>query len=140
MSLQEESIDLFMERVTAMPDAEAVLELELRREKNVGELAYLATCLHELDGDQTREGKRERAQIGQAIQVINADNARLRIAIKEANRRRDSATWAHAVTAVYGQEGYERCRIWIFQNDPGRLKTYKGLDRLLQKYGLEATC
>lgn len=136
MNLQDEAMDVFMERVSAMPDVEAALELELRKEKHAAELAFFATQLHDLDGDHTKQGKQLRAQIGQAIQVVNADNTRLRIAINETNRRRDAATWAKAVTAVYGQEGFERCRIWMFQNDPERQKNYKGLEALMQKYGL----
>lgn len=136
MNHQDLSIDEFLDRLTYMPDEEALLELKMRRERHAGEIAMLRTTQHDLTlAGKTKASPKVRAA-GLAIAIVSADLTRINEAIRETNLRMERATWAKAVTAVYGQEGYERCRIWMFQNNPARAVNFKGLGRLIDKYGI----
>jgi hypothetical protein len=134
--LQELAIDQFLDRIVGMPDEEALLELRLRRERHFAELALLQSEKHDLLlSGRTKASARVKA-LGAAMLIVNTDLARLNEAVRETNVRLERTTWAKAVTAIFGQEGYDRCRLWMFQQNPERAGNFKGLPDLLAKYGL----
>ena len=134
--LRELPMDDFLERIQCMPDIEALQEIRMRRDDLSAHMAMLSTTLHDLKLEGRTKASPKVTAAGHAIAVVNADLTRIKEAIRECNVRLDRLTWAKAVTAVYGQEGYERCRLWMFANDPERAENYKGLERLAEKYGV----
>lgn len=138
MSWQDLTVDAFLERVLHMPDTEAERELILRKERGAAEVAVLNTEIHQmLEQGLTKKTARV-MEMGAALQVIGADNSRINEALKALRRRMDASTWAKAVTAIYGQEGYERCKVWMIQNSPERAANYQGdLSAFMAKHGLE---
>lgn len=101
----------FLERVGQMPDIEALEQLELRRENCAQQMAVITTARAELESRGIRNADWRR--LGQEIVVIGADLSRLNVAIKQVNRRMDRTSWAMAVTAIYGQDGFAACRQWM---------------------------
>jgi len=131
---------VFLEAVRFMPDVEAIQELQLRRETGLEELAMLKTVLHDLELEGAQKSNPKVMAAGRAIEIVNTDLARLNMAIKECNKRIENWYWQKAVTAVYGAEGYQRCRIWMYQNCPERFnddpKTAQHYAKLLDQYGI----
>lgn len=138
MSYQELTVDDFLERVLYMPDTEAEQELIFRKERGAAEVAMLSAEAHRLS-EQGYAKKTARAnEIGKALQVVGADNQRINEALKALRRRMDAATWSKAVTAIFGQEGYERCKVWMLMNNPERAANYGGdLKAFMLKHGME---
>lgn len=138
MSYQELTVDVFLDRVLHMPDAEAEQELLLRKERGAAELVMLQTEHHDmLESGVTKKSARV-LQIGKAIAIVHADNGRVNEALKMVRRRMEGANWAKAVTAIYGQEGFERCKVWMIQNNPERAANYEGdLRAFMDKHCLD---
>lgn len=114
------TITQFLERVTFMPLEEAETELVLRKDKAQLELGVLQSELHRL-GEFGTSSKRKSEQgllVGRAMFVVSTDLSRLSEAIKVVRRKIDDTSWRRAITAVYGQEGYEKCRLWMAINTP----------------------
>jgi hypothetical protein len=138
MSYQELTVDVFLERVEHMPDAEAEMELILRKERGAADVAMLQTEHHDLIGNGHSKKSARVLQIGAAIATVCADNVRINEALKRIRRRMDAANWAKAVTAIFGQEGFERCKVWMIVNNPERAANYEGdLRAFMDKHGLE---
>lgn len=104
-------IDIFLDRIADMPDLEALEQLEMRRENAVAQRAVMTTARAELEADGRKDAEWRR--LGQEVLVLCADLSRLTLATKQINRRRDMTSWAKAVTAIYGQEGFNACRQWM---------------------------
>ena len=138
MSYQDLTVDVFLERVIYMPDAEAERELLLRKERGAAQLAMLQTEHHGLRERGIAKKSARSLQIGTAIAIVNADNSRVNEALKALRRRMDETTWAKAVIAVFGQEGYERCKVWMIVNNPERAADYEvDLHAFMAKHGLD---
>ena len=130
------TVDELLERTTYMPASEAVDELIARRDKLTLELALLNTerqCFH------GRKTSPEFVRLGREIAVINCDMSRISSAVKERRMKSGEALWREAIIAVYGQEAYQACKIWMIQHDPERRANYGGdLAAAMSKYGLTA--
>jgi hypothetical protein len=101
-------IDELLDILLDMPDIEARQEIDLRKD-------HLALELSMLQCERAKADKKSKlwADIGAAMMVTAKDLARLNIRRKEINERMDRTSWAKAVTAIYGQEGFEACREWM---------------------------
>lgn len=114
MSYQELPIDTLLERVAEMPDIEAEQELILRKEHFAIEMAILNCELANMEGGKKSP---KRAEIGQVIQVMNANNFRLNSALKLVRQRLEAKRWSNAVMAVCGAEAWAECRVWMAAQD-----------------------
>lgn len=109
------TVDVFLERVREMPDIEAKEQIEMRREGLSLQYNLLLTARQELAPFVARDS-RDRAEyrrLGVELVTIGYDMGVLRVALKEINARMDRVNWAKAVTALYGQEGFNACRMWM---------------------------
>lgn len=106
---------VFWERLHDMPDVEAEIELVLRRHALTDENAALIAFRVGRYGSEADEA-------GMRLLRNQAALTRLTEELKMRRRRMERANWAAAVTALYGQEGYAACRLWIEQMcvEPGR--------------------
>ena len=108
--------EVFWDRLEQMPAWEAEQELVLRRERNQLELAVLTVARSEVSERPGKQSKREAERIGVEIQSINRQMTRINERIKYLRRLMDRLQWKEAVKAVFGDEGYEQCVVWIEQN------------------------
>ncbi len=101
----------FLERLRDMPDIEAEQELVLRKERHAMEHAVITNARQEIEarGDKGSEWRR----LGREIAVMSQDSLRLNEALKACRKRQDLIGWAKAVRAVFGDEGYAQCRVWM---------------------------
>ena len=111
VAMRDLPIDAFLERVSEMPEIEALEQLEMRRENAAMQLATVQRERAELEERGRRNGEWRR--LGQEVPIIGADLSRLNLAIKQINRRMDAISWAKAVMAIYGAEGFAACREWM---------------------------
>ena len=114
------TVTQFLERIAHMPLEEAEEELVLRKEQASLELGMLQTELHRLGerGTGTKRKSAEGLQVGRAIAVVNTDMTRIGEALRAVRMKLDATSWRSAVKAVYGEEGYEKCRLWMAMNTP----------------------
>ncbi len=104
--MQQLSIDIFLERVADMPDVEALEQIELRLDSHALELAVLQRAIPDEKGKQ-------RARISAEMAAMCLDRSRLNAARREINVRRMRYWYPMAIRAVFGDEGYARCREWM---------------------------
>ena len=107
----------FWERISGMPMFEAEQELVFRKEGILLENAMLAherACLLESRG---KKNEQEANRIGVAISENCALMTKISERIKYLRRAQDSIQWRKAVVAIFGQDGYEACAVWVAQND-----------------------
>lgn len=107
----------FLERVQHMPDIEAEAELLARKDRSALEMAMLN---HERANLMPKS--KEHKAIGVELLTMGYDNHRVNQALTARRRKMERLTWARAVTALYGQEGYEACRKWMACMDPDRFR------------------
>lgn len=114
------TVKQFLERVSHMPLEEAETELVLRKEQAALDLAMLHTELHRLGemGANKKKKTLEGVQCGRAIQVVHQDMTLIGEALREVRSKLERVTWQRAVQAVFGSEGYDKCRLWIAINTP----------------------
>lgn len=115
MNSRHEPMDedqIFWDRLEEMPDLEAEQELVLRRLIVIRENAELAS---QKSGDYSRRG----VELGLLISANAAQLSLINERLKMIRKRMDRADWKNAVLALYGQEGYEKCRAWIIQEEQG---------------------
>lgn len=136
MSYQDLAVDKFLERVLYLPDAEAEQELVLRKERGAAQVAKLQNE-HQKLLPRSRKDPERIVQLGLAIAAINADSQRINEALKLVRRRMDRTTWAKAVTAIYGQEGYARCKLWMLEQEPPAKVRPQDLRALMAAAGME---
>lgn len=125
-------IDDFLDRIRSMPDIEAKEQVQLRQDTLSLQYGMLLTekSRHGISADES-------LALGREMVVITCDRGRLKRALVEINRRMDATTWSGAVRAIFGQEGYERCKVWMIMNDPERASGYEGdLQAFAEKHGL----
>lgn len=98
---------VFWDRLVEMPDIEAELELIGRRDGLLLENAMLST--------EKREAKNRfvESDIGIAIQENASLVAKINDELKIIRERMNRLSWKAAVKAVFGDEGYLQCVIWI---------------------------
>jgi hypothetical protein len=109
MNYQRLPVDVFLERIADMPDIEAREQIVMRQDAASLEMGLIQTALSEATGDEAKRLCRE-------ITVIHYDNGRLKRALKEVNMRMDRIHWSKAVKAIYGDEGWMACRMWMEMN------------------------
>lgn len=104
--------EIFWERIIDMPPWEAEQELVLRREKVVAEIGAMLNemAAAKAAGNLKRAGVLAIQQHAHAAQLTKV-NERIKYLRKLQNR----VQWKEAVLALYGQEAYERCVVWIEQ-------------------------
>lgn len=100
---------IFWERLEDMPDIEALQELSQRRESMVARKTEIIDYWRGRFKKMSAEDTESFASIDLALVKINDE-------IKTRNRRMDNASWRAAVRAIYGEEGYVRCREWMLIN------------------------
>jgi hypothetical protein len=100
-----------------MPDIEARQEIDLRKSHMSLQLAMLNAELLKV-GKKSKQGE----AIGSELFTIAHDLAQLNLRRKEINDRMDRISWAKAVTAIYGQEGFTACREWMAMYTDARAK------------------
>ena len=106
MNIQDTD-EIFWDRLHGMPDVEAVHELTLRRDSITLENAMLHT-------EREREHKVKQMQrLGVAIIANQSLLTKINTEIKVRNKRITCAGWQEAVRAIYGPEGYFKCREWM---------------------------
>lgn len=120
MTLQDQSLDEFLRRVRSMPDIEAEAELLARKERSALEYNLIV-----FERDRLDPNGKEARRLGRELVVIGYDNHRLNSVLRNLRRKMDRLTWAKAVTALYGQEGYEACKTWMAAMDPERWRPAK---------------
>lgn len=100
---------IFWERIKEMPDIEAEQELILRREELTLQKAMLGA---QIDKCAEKEAK----AIGREIRSMDASLTKINEELKIVRRRMDRLCWRNAVKANFGQEGFEKCLIWMEAN------------------------
>lgn len=100
-ALQRAPVDFFLDRLQDMPDIEAIQEIDIR-------LDAMAVKRKSLAGKQD-------AKIDTLRQSMNCDQERLRKARHLMVMRFDALKWSRAVRSIFGDEGVEKCRIWMAQ-------------------------
>jgi hypothetical protein len=101
---QEDSI--FWDRLQDMPDAEAVQELNLRRDDLVLQKAVLQKA-------KVAANLRDAAEITRAVMENDSLITKINSEAKQRNIRMDRRKWKDSVRAVFGDEGVEKCLIWM---------------------------
>lgn len=109
--MKQLAVDEFLDRLQDMPDYEAEQELVMRMETVALELAVLTNARAELEAGPKKS--QEWRRLGQEMQILMQDSARLSHALKACRKRQDAIAWPKAVTALFGDEGYTQCRIWM---------------------------
>lgn len=109
--MKQLSIDEFLDRLRDMPDIEAEMELVLRKERQAAEHAVITNARAELEAN----GKKgdEWRRLGQEISVMMQDSTLINEALKACRKRQESIAWPRAVRAIFGDEGYTQCRVWM---------------------------
>lgn len=120
MSWQELEVDVFLERIADMPDIEALQEIDLRMEDFELQRGVLNTAFANLAGRGGELVKRERAELQGGLSVINTDLTKIRLRRHLIVNRMNDRKWGKAVRAVFGDEGFEQCRVWM--------ETYEGAE------------
>lgn len=101
--------EVFWLRLEEMPDVEAIQELRLRRDGVLDRVRFMQ------NDDRGRFVPQHGDEIYASQRLLTLLNDELR----NRNIRLDSLSWKNAVTAIFGEEGYEKCRIWKAQNHGG---------------------
>ncbi|MES2730001.1 MAG: hypothetical protein V4621_07925 [Pseudomonadota bacterium] len=104
--------EIFWERLEEMPDLEAEMELVARRLIVLRENAEL---IAQKTGRNSTHGDELGIHISQNGLQLSLLNERL----TEIRRRMNRASWQNAIRAVYGAEGYEKCRAWVMMEEQG---------------------
>ena len=105
---------IFWDRLQGMPWIEAEQELVLRRER----LAAGHVRMSEKKEKALRVGNLSLARhIGREMDAANKTMTVLTERIKFYRKRQESAKWANAVKAIFGQDGFEACRVWMAQQE-----------------------
>lgn len=103
------SDNVFWERLLGMPDIEALQELSQRREGMVIRKTEIVDYWRGRYRKMSLEDTESIASIDLALVKINEE-------IKTRNRRMDNASLRAAVRAIFGEEGYAKCREWMMIN------------------------
>jgi hypothetical protein len=129
-------VDRFLERVRHMPDEEAEIEIVLRLESHRLEYAVATQARQELAGNSKR--KAEFVALGRELQILSQDGGRMREELEMVRKRMERLNWGRTVRAVFGDEGYEQCRVWMLANCvlPGK-QTGEDLHYFARQYGIE---
>lgn len=101
---------IFWERIAEMPWVEAEQECVSRREQ-------LAGRIQELTIERMSAVLKHREEVGTEIADCAAQLTRLNGRIKYLRKAQDNVNWRKAVTALWGQEGYEMCREWLVREE-----------------------
>lgn len=96
----------FWDRLAEMPHAEALDELRARRVLVIQDRA---------DAEASRGTRRWDAQ---AEFARAASLTRINTEMKRRHSMQSSTKLREAVIAVFGMEGYERCKVWMAAKDP----------------------
>lgn len=105
-----QSEQIFWDRLIDMPDIEAEQELLLRRDELVLQNAMLS---QEKNSAKNRFIERD---LGTAMAENNALLTKVNDEIKIIRQRMDRLNWRNAVKAVFGDDGYLKCRQWMEAN------------------------
>jgi hypothetical protein len=129
-------VDRFLERVRHMPDEEAEIEIVMRLERHHSEHAVVMQARQELAGDSRR--KAEFVELGRELSIMSNDQGRMRDELLMLRRRMERLNWGRAVRAIFGDEGYEQCRVWMRAScvQPG-MQTGEDLHHFARQYGIE---
>lgn len=100
----------FWERLDGMPDCEALDELKLRKDSVVLENNML-------NNELSRASDRERHEIGVVMFQNNELLRKLNREIHLTSERITKTSWRKAILAVFGEEGLEKCRAWVMQEE-----------------------
>ena len=101
---------IFWDRVADMPPWEAEQECVMRREDHVLQIAMLTDeKAKALANKRVQEAK----EIGAEIFKVSAQNTRINEHIKYLRKLQSKLEWKHAVLALYGQEAYEQCVVFL---------------------------
>lgn len=115
--VQQLPVDTFIERLADMPDVEALQEIELRMEHHALEIAVIQRALEKLVGLQGKSVKAERTALGYELAAMCSDHRRMKTIRGTLDRRVQDRKLAKAVRALFGDEGYEQCRIWMVETE-----------------------
>jgi hypothetical protein len=97
---------VFWDRLFDMPDIEAIHELRIRKD----DLVLQKAVLH---GEKANATLRDANLITQSLIENDALITKINAETKMRNLRMDRTAWRNAVRAVYGDEGVEKCVVWI---------------------------
>lgn len=111
-NLAKLSVDVFLDLMLDTPDIEAEQEIVARKDYISLQCSMLQK---ELSG--MRKGSDQAAEIGRDLFILCADNSRMTARLKELRIRRERLSWSNAVRAVFGEEGWARCREWMVMNE-----------------------
>lgn len=103
--------EMFWDRLLEMPDLEAHQELLMRKDKITLENAMLQT------EKNSAENLREEMDIGATMQMNNALLTKIGSHLKIINLRMNRLSWQNAIRAVYGDDGYIKCREWVMTHE-----------------------
>lgn len=107
----------FLDRLREMPDIEAEQELVLRKEHRAMEHAVITRARQDFE-ERGHKGAEWR-NLGLELAVMAQDSLLLNEALKACRKRQDRVSWSKAVRALFGEEGFSQCRVWMAMNAQG---------------------